>query len=101
MSIRNKSSLCEQLHVLQVNPREKDGIRILDLRGPLLRGDSEAILRREIVALAEASSVNVVLNLARVTEIDNDGIGALVFCSAWIVNSGGTLRLLNLSSRHL
>jgi anti-sigma B factor antagonist len=101
MLIRNKNSLCEQPHDFQVNPREKDRIRILDLRGPLVRGDSEAILRREIAALAEARFVSVVLNLADVTEIDNDGLGALVFCSAWIVNSGGALKLLNLNSRHL
>ena len=80
---------------LQLHQREKEGIRILDLRGPLIIGDSEAILRTAIVALAEASAVNIILNLAGVTEIDDDGLGALVFCYARIVRSGGALKLLN------
>src|SRR6266851_755710 len=80
---------------LQLHQREKEGIRILDLRGPLIIGDSEAILRTAILALAEARGVNIILNLAGVTEIDDDGLGALVFCYARIVRSGGALKLLN------
>jgi hypothetical protein len=38
----------------QPDQREKEGIWILDLRGYLIIGDSEAILRTAIVALAEA-----------------------------------------------
>ena len=30
------------------------------------------------------------------TEIDDDGLGALIFCHAWIVKSGAALKLLNL-----
>ena len=81
---------------LQLHQREKEGIWILDLRGRLLIGDAEKSLRTAIVALAETRAVNVVLNFAGVTEIDDDGVGALVFCYARIVRSGGTLKLLNL-----
>jgi anti-sigma B factor antagonist len=86
---------------LQLHQREKEGIWILDLRGHLMIGDSEAILRTAIVALAEAGAVNIILNLAGVTEIDDDRLGALVFCYARIVRSGGALKLLNLSPLHL
>jgi anti-sigma B factor antagonist len=81
---------------LQPHDREKEGIWILDLQGPITIGDSEASLRTTIVALAEARAVNIILNLRDVTEIDDDGLGALVFCYAWIVRSGGALKLLNL-----
>ncbi len=81
---------------LQLHQREKEGIWILDLRGRLIIGDSEKSLRTAIVALAETRAVNVVLNFAGVTEIDDDGLGALVFCYARIVRSGGALKLLNL-----
>jgi len=74
---------------LQLHQREKEGIRILDLRGHLIIGESEAKLRKAIVALAEAGAVNIILNLADLTEIDDDGLGALVFCYARIVRSGG------------
>ena len=64
-------------------------------------GDSEAILRGAIVGLAGARTVNVILNLAGVTEIDDDGLGALVFGYARIGRSGGALKLLNLSPLYL
>ena|SRR5216684_4744108 len=86
---------------LQVYQREKEGIRILDFRGHLLIGDSEALLRKTIVELAEAGAVNIILNLAGVTEIDDDGLGALIFCYARIVRSGGALKLINLMPLHL
>jgi len=86
---------------LQVHQREKEAIRILDFRGHLLIGDSEALLRKTIVDLAEAGAVNIILNLAGVTEIDDDGLGALIFCYARIVRSGGALKLINLMPLHL
>ena len=86
---------------LQFHQREKEGIQILDLHGHLTEGASEARLRAVIVALAEAGTVNVILNLAGVTEIDADGLGALVFGDARLASSNGALRLLNLSPRHL
>jgi anti-sigma B factor antagonist len=76
--------------------REQEGIWILDLQGPLVSGNSEAILRNKIAALAEASAVKILLDLAGVTEIDDDGLGALIHCHARIVVSGGSLKLLRL-----
>jgi len=64
---------------LQLQQREKEGIQILDLHGRLIEGATEARLRAVIIELAEARTVNVILNFAGVTEIDTDGLGALVF----------------------
>ena len=85
----------------QLHQREKEGIRILDLRGHLIIGDSETTLRTSIVALAQAGVLKIILNLADVTEIDDDGVSALVFCYAQITKCGGAVKLLNLSPRHL
>ena len=46
--------------------------------------------------MAEARDVNIILNLAGVSEIDDDGLGVLVLCYARIVRSGGALKLHNL-----
>jgi anti-sigma B factor antagonist len=81
---------------LQLNERTEEGIRILDLSGSLIIGDSEARLRAAIVGLAETGAVNVILNCGSVTDIDEDGLGALIFCYARIVRSGGALKLFNL-----
>ena len=95
-SICARSKANEPAMDLQLSQREKEGICILDLDGSLTIGDSEMILRTAIVRLAEAKTVNIILNLAGVTEIDEDGLSALVFCYARIVRSGGALKLVNL-----
>ncbi len=86
---------------LQIHRREKEGIQILDLQGRLTEGTSEARLRAAILDLVEAGTVDVILNFAGVTEIDADGLGAVIFCDARLASSSGALRLLNLSPRHV
>ena len=80
----------------QIHQREKEGFQILDLHGHLMIGDSEARLRSEVAALTEARLVNIILNLADLLQIDDDGLEALVFCHARSVEAGGALKLLNL-----
>lgn len=86
---------------LKLNQRESEGIRILDLHGRLIIGEPESMLRTEIIALANAKDVNVILNLEGVAAIDDDGLGALVFCWARIASSGGALKLLSRTRLHL
>ena len=96
LSICVRSQVDEPTMDLQLSQREKEGICILDLDGSLTIGESELILRNTVVARAEAGVLNIILNLAGVTEIDEDGLSALVLCYARIVRSGGALKLLNL-----
>jgi anti-sigma B factor antagonist len=92
---------CELAMDMRVNQREKEGIRILDLRGQLKTSASELTLRSVINALARDNVVNIVLNLAEVTKIDSDGLEALVLCYTEIQNRGGALKLANLNTEHL
>jgi anti-sigma B factor antagonist len=92
---------CESAVEKRLTHREKEGIRILDLRGQLKAGDSESTLRSAINALARDNIVNIVLNLAEVTKIDGDGLEALVLCHAQIRKRGGALKLARLDVEHL
>jgi anti-sigma B factor antagonist len=92
---------CESAMDRRLSQREKEGIRILDLRGQLKTGDSESNLRSVIDALARDNVVNIVLNLAEVTRIDSDGLEALVLCSTQIWKCGGALKLAGLNIEHL
>jgi anti-sigma B factor antagonist len=96
LSICARSKADKPAMDLQLSQREKEGICILDLDGSLTIGDSEVMLRTTMVTLAESGALNIILNLAGVTEIDEDGLSALVFCYARIVRSGGALKLLSL-----
>jgi anti-sigma B factor antagonist len=92
---------CESAIDRHLSQREKEGIRILDLRGQLIAGDSESTLRSGINALARDNVVKIVLNLAEVTKIDGDGLEALVLCHAQIRKRGGALKLARLDVEHL
>jgi anti-sigma B factor antagonist len=81
---------------LQLNRREKEGASIIDLRGRLVIGESEARLRESVGLLARKGADNVILNFAEVTEIDEDGLDSLDLCRAMVRRSGGRLKLLNL-----
>ncbi len=96
LSICSRSKHDELTMDLQLGQREKQGICILDLDRSLTIGDSEAMFRNTMVTLAEAGTLNIILNLAGVTEIDEDGLSALIFCHARITESGGALKLLHL-----
>ncbi len=86
---------------LQLSHREKEGIRILDLEGHLIEGPPVGSLREAIIMLADAKTLNVILNFARVTKIDAEGAEALFFSQAQVSTSGGALKLLNLSPQHV
>jgi anti-sigma B factor antagonist len=86
---------------LDLTKRQKDGIWILNLRGRLVMGESEAMLRREIVTLTGGGAVRLVINLAEVSEIDADGLGTLVSCYARFPRHNGALKLLNPNPSHL
>jgi anti-sigma B factor antagonist len=92
---------CESAMDRRLTHREKEGIRILDLRGQLKAGDSESTLRSAIDGLASDNVVNIVLNLAEVKKIDSDGLEALVLCHTQIRKRGGALKLARLNIEHL
>src|SRR5918995_1503837 len=86
---------------LAIGQRTKEGIIILDLRGRLVVGEPVATLREKIRALAEAGSVNVILNLEQVDYIDSTGLGSMVICYTTLQKAGGALKILNLSRRNI
>jgi anti-sigma B factor antagonist len=86
---------------LDIEQREREGIVILDLKGPLTFGHGDLELRDRLPALHQSGKVNVILNLKEVTDIDSTGLGTLVFGLAKLRRSGGGLALLNVNRTHL
>ncbi len=86
---------------LIISRREKEGITILDLKGPLLAGQAATDLREAIRSDLASGSKDVILNLKDVDYIDSTGLGALVMCFTGLRKSTGRLVLLNLNRRHL
>jgi anti-sigma B factor antagonist len=84
-----------------IEQREREGIVILDLKGPITTGQAELQLRDRLAALHASGTVNVILNLQEVGEIDSTGLGTLVFGLAKLRQVGGRLALLNVNRTHL
>ena len=86
---------------LHIEEREREGIVILDLKGPLTFGQGDLELRDRLPALRQSGKVNLIVNLRHVTDIDSTGLGTLVFGLAKLRQAGGRLALLNVNRTHL
>ncbi|MCC7174546.1 MAG: STAS domain-containing protein [Bryobacterales bacterium] len=86
---------------LEISRREKEGVAILDLKGPLTAGAAATALRDTLRQLMGEGRANVVLNLEKVDYIDSTGLGALTMCYTALRKQSGRLALLNLNRRHV
>jgi len=86
---------------LEIVQREQEGIVIVDLKGQLTLGETQADFRSELDKLVRSGKSSVVLNLNDVSEIDTTGLGELLFAVAKLRKAGGGLALVNLKPSHI
>lgn len=79
-----------------VNQRNVDQVMILDAAGKLTIGEGDIKLRISINDSLNAGARNLLVNLAGVSTIDEDGVGELVRAYVTTSDRGGKLKLLNL-----
>ena len=79
--------------------REVGGVTIVDLSGKITLGEGGITLREEVRKLLGEGQKKIVLNLAEVNYIDSSGLGELVSAYTAVMNAGGELKLLNLTSK--
>ena len=84
---------------LRATYREAGGITVVDIGGRITLGEGSALLRKTIRELLEDQRTLILLNLADVDYIDSSGIGELVSAFTTVKNSGGELKLLNLTKK--
>ena len=85
---------------LEIQSREREGVKILDLSGKLAVGGSSE-LRERVNAETAAGHLQQLLNLKDVEYIDSTGLGTMVICHMALQKAGGTLKLSNLNRRNL
>jgi len=86
---------------LDIQRREREGIRILDLKGRLTVGREATAFRDKINELNQAGPCDLVLNLGGIDFIDSTGLGALVMCATSLRRNSGNIKLLNLNKRNI
>jgi anti-sigma B factor antagonist len=72
---------------------------VLDATGRITLGEGSSTFRDTIKELVAKGHKKILLNLGNVSYIDSSGIGELVSGFTTMANSGGSLKLLNLTKR--
>lgn len=86
---------------MKINIRQAGRITILDLDGPLRFGPAEDIFRNQAQQLVQAGSTFLAVNLARVSDLDSSGVGALVRVFTSVRRAGGKCVFFSPSERVL
>ncbi|HYH00696.1 MAG TPA: STAS domain-containing protein [Terriglobales bacterium] len=81
-----------------MSSRLLDGIPVLDCSGRIVIGEESAALR-DMVKRMLAEDQRLVLNLSEVNYIDSAGLGTLVSLYTSAKNTGGAIKLANLTQR--
>jgi anti-sigma B factor antagonist len=84
---------------MKVGTRQVDGVTIVDCSGRITLGEGSVVLRDTVRDLLSKGNKKILLNLAEVNYIDSSGIGELVSAFTTVKNSGGELKLLNLTKK--
>jgi anti-sigma B factor antagonist len=83
---------------LKLTTRTVQDILVLNCDGRIVFGEESAELRDSVKALI-AQNKKIVLNLGGVSYIDSGGLGTLVSLYTTAHNSGGSIKLCNLTQR--
>ena len=84
---------------MHIQERAVGSVTILDLKGKLIHGDGDDLLRDKIHSLLHQGRKNVVINLGGVDYIDSAGLGEMVSSLTTMRRDGGSIKLLNLTKR--
>jgi len=83
---------------LKLNTQVVDGILVVNCAGRIVFGEESAYLRDTVKKLTRENN-RIVLNLSGVSYIDSGGLGTLVALYTTAHNTGGSIKLANLTQR--
>ena len=84
---------------MEIEIRERSGVKILDLTGRLTFGGGAKALYLAVRGELDEGHSWVLLNLAQVSFLDSTGLGVLVSCHTSARTRDGILKLLNPSPK--
>jgi anti-sigma B factor antagonist len=71
----------------------------LDVKGRLVLGDGDVLLRDKVHSLVSQGRKQIVLNLADMPYVDSGGLGEIVRTHTTVNRANGGLKLLNVTKR--
>jgi len=84
---------------MKIETRIVGDIKVLDCSGKITLGEGTMTVRNTVRDILKGNGKKIILNLADVNYIDSSGIGELVSTYTTVTNSGGQLKLLNLTKK--
>ena len=86
---------------LEISPREREGIALLDLKGRITIGEEASAFRAAVEKIAVQADPRLLLNMLDVDYVDSTGLGAMVMCSMRLKNAKGVAKLVNVNRRNI
>jgi anti-sigma B factor antagonist len=85
--------------MLDIQKRQNGETTILDLEGDIIMGGGSAKLREAVTELKRTDKKNILLNFQKVRYLDSSGTGELISLCRSFEESGGNLKISNLSPK--
>jgi len=84
---------------MNIDERTVEDVTVLDLKGKMLIGEGDELLRETVNGLIEGGKTKILLNLAEVPYVDSAGLGEIVRCYTTVSRKNGKLKLVHLTKR--
>lgn len=84
---------------MQIEERKFGDVVVLDLKGRVMLGEGDELLKDKVNSLLGQGQKKIILNLADVPYVDSAGLGEIVRTFTTVSRQGGSLKLLNLTKR--
>ena len=84
---------------MEIQERVVGHVTILDLKGKLILGEGDELLRDKVNSVVHQGRKQLLLNLEAVPYIDSAGLGEIVRTYTTVSRQGGKLKLLHLTKR--
>ena len=84
---------------MEIAERQAGSVMILDLKGELVIGEGDELLKDKIHSMIQQGHKKLLLNLEGVPYVDSAGLGQMVSTLNTVTRNGGALKLLNLTKR--
>ncbi len=84
---------------MQINEERQGDVVILTLKGKLMGGPETQAVHEKCKELAENKDLKVVIDLGKVKWMNSSGLGAIMGSMTTLKNSGGELKLANVTDK--
>ena len=84
---------------MHIEERAVGDVMVLDIKGKIVLGDGDALLKDKVNSLVNQDRKKILLNLEAVLYIDSAGLGEVVRTYTTVSKHDGSLKLVNVTKR--